>query len=49
MGHEQRVKEMRRQARKALGSDAGYLALQSFEILHMRTFWGRLKWLFLGR
>lgn len=48
MGQAQLSKAERRHVRKALGDDATFWAMHCFEVIKVRGFWGRLRWLFLG-
>jgi len=49
MGHESKTKASRRDLRKALGNDTTIWAMECFDVIKLRGFWGRMKWLFLGK
>lgn len=49
MGRESQVKFDRRQVRKAFGPEAEFWAFQCFDVIKVRGFWGRLKWLVTGK
>jgi hypothetical protein len=49
MGREASVKVGRRELRQAVGKEAEFWALQCYGVLFVRGFFGRLKWLFLGK
>ena len=49
MGKQQQAKALRRQARRAWGEDAAFFGFETYNVMFVRGFWGRLKWLILGR
>lgn len=49
LGSSPRAKKDRRRIRKALGDEATFFAIRGFEVVRLRGFWGRLKWLLTGR
>jgi hypothetical protein len=49
VGHQEKVKALRRQTRKAWGEDAAFFGFETYHVMFVRGFWGRMKWLLLGR
>jgi hypothetical protein len=49
MGHSEVAKRERRQVRKVLGDETAFWAFECFNIIKVRGFWGRMKWLFTGK
>lgn len=49
MGHAEQVKRERRQVRRVLGDETAMFALECFDVIRVRGFWGRIWWLLTGK
>ena len=49
MGHQELAKAERRLARKILGNETALWAMKCVEVIKLRGFWGRMKWLVFGK